>query len=225
MKTVWNQGGPKRTPNPEVSSTEHLIVRLFPVRSLQREPRLGHGSFGVVNRARDIRNKCVSMATYVAVKTIPKKKISDPKSVKDEFNVIRQLDHAHICKAYECYEDRRNIYLVMDICSGGTLLETLCVQQRFPEQQAAKIMRQTLSALLYLHQANFIFRDLKTVTWMNDEKCIFTQVCFVLSSVFCKKKSRAFLHRERPWLFHTAFALVFSPCRGKYHVCQAGEGR
>eukprot|EP00913_Durusdinium_trenchii_P027208 g25528.t1 len=27
---------------------------------------------------------------------------------------------------------------------------------------AAKIMRQTLSALLYLHQANFIFRDLKT---------------------------------------------------------------
>ena len=28
--------------------------------------------------------KCVSMATYVAVKTIPKKKISDPKTVKDE---------------------------------------------------------------------------------------------------------------------------------------------
>ncbi|CAK9024130.1 unnamed protein product [Durusdinium trenchii] len=123
---------------------------------------LGHGSFGVVNRARDTRSTCVSMATYVAVKTIPKKKISDPKSVKDEFNVIRQLDHAHICKAYECYEDRRHIYLVMDICSGGTLLETLCVQQRFPEAQAAKIMRQTLSALLYLHQANFIFRDLKT---------------------------------------------------------------
>ena len=66
---------------------------------------LGHGSFGVVNRARDTRSTCVSMATYVAVKTIPKKKISDPKSVKDEFNVIRQLDHAHICKAYECYED------------------------------------------------------------------------------------------------------------------------
>ncbi|CAE7197445.1 CPK2 [Symbiodinium natans] len=123
---------------------------------------LGSGSFGVVNRARDIRTKCLSMATFVAVKTIPKKKISDPKTIKDEFNVLRQLDHAHICKAYECYEDRRHIYLVMDICAGGTLLESLCVQQRFPEPHAAKIMRQTLSALSYLHQANFIFRDLKT---------------------------------------------------------------
>ena len=123
---------------------------------------LGSGSFGVVNRARDIRAKNLSIATFVAVKTIPKKKISDPKTVKDEFNVLRQLDHAHICKAYECYEDRRHIYLVMDICAGGTLLECLCVQQRFPEPDAAKIMRQTLSALAYLHQANFIFRDLKT---------------------------------------------------------------
>ena len=147
------------------------------VTDLVTVPRLGHGSFGVVNRARDVRNKS-SIATYVAVKTIPKKKISDPKSVKDEFNVIRQLDHAHICKAYECYEDRRNIYLVMDICSGGTLLETLCVQQRFPEAQAAKIMRQTLSALLYLHQANFIFRDLKTEAWQKNccSNCIWRPV-------------------------------------------------
>lgn len=123
---------------------------------------LGSGSFGVVNRARDIRTKCVSMAAFVAVKTIPKKKISDPKKIKDEFNTIRQLDHAHICKAYECYEDRRSIYLVMDICTGGTLLETLCKQQKFTESDAANIMRQILCALAYLHQSKFIFRDLKT---------------------------------------------------------------
>jgi len=123
---------------------------------------LGSGSFGVVNKGKDVRNKVISYATYVAIKTIPKKKISDPKKIKEEFNVLRQLDHAHICKAYECYEDRRNIYLVMDICTGGTLLETLCRQSRFSESDAANIMRQILSALAYLHQANFVFRDLKT---------------------------------------------------------------
>jgi len=123
---------------------------------------LGSGSFGVVNRGRDIRSKGVVVAAVVAIKTIPKKKISDPKKVKAEFNVIRQLDHAHICKAYECYEDRRNIYLVMDICTGGTLLEALCKQQRFSESDAANVMRQTLSALAYLHSSNFVFRDLKT---------------------------------------------------------------
>mmetsp|Transcript_110458 Transcript_110458/g.276520 ORF Transcript_110458/g.276520 Transcript_110458/m.276520 type:complete len:582 (+) Transcript_110458:90-1835(+) len=121
---------------------------------------LGSGSFGVVNKGRDIRSK--GHEKVVAIKTIPKKKISDPKKIKEEFNVLRQLDHAHICKAYECYEDRRNIYLVMDICTGGTLLETLCKQSRFSENDAANIMRQILSALAYLHEASFVFRDLKT---------------------------------------------------------------
>lgn len=123
---------------------------------------LGSGSFGVVNKGRDIRARGVSLATWVAIKTIPKKKIKDPNKIKAEFNVLRQLDHAHICKAYECYEDRRNIYLVMDICTGGTLLETLCKQHRFSEKDVANVMRQMLSALAYLHQSNFIFRDLKT---------------------------------------------------------------
>merc|ERR1719223_980118 len=123
---------------------------------------LGSGSFGVVNKGRDIRARGVSLATWVAIKTIPKKKVSDPKKIKAEFNVLRQLDHPHICKAYECYEDRRNIYLVMDICSGGTLLEVLCKRSRFTESDAANVMRQVLSALAYLHESNFVFRDLKT---------------------------------------------------------------
>lgn len=123
---------------------------------------LGSGSFGVVNKGRDQRARGVCLATFVAIKTIPKKKIKDPNKIKAEFNVLRQLDHAHICKAYECYEDRRNIYLVMDICTGGTLLETLCKQHRFSEKDVSNVMRQMLSALAYLHQSNFIFRDLKT---------------------------------------------------------------
>mmetsp|Transcript_79835 Transcript_79835/g.248112 ORF Transcript_79835/g.248112 Transcript_79835/m.248112 type:complete len:584 (+) Transcript_79835:71-1822(+) len=123
---------------------------------------LGSGSFGVVHKARDIRSKGVVKADYVACKTIPKKKVSDPQKIKAEFNVLRQLDHAHICKAYECYEDRRNIYLVMDICTGGTLLEALCKRRKFTESDAANVMRQILSALAYLHQSNFVFRDLKT---------------------------------------------------------------
>eukprot|EP00931_Biecheleriopsis_adriatica_P075925 TRINITY_DN49697_c0_g1_i1.p1 TRINITY_DN49697_c0_g1~~TRINITY_DN49697_c0_g1_i1.p1 ORF type:complete len:668 (+),score=135.07 TRINITY_DN49697_c0_g1_i1:92-2005(+) len=118
---------------------------------------LGTGSFGTVNRGRDIFND-----SLVAIKSIPKKKIKDPQKVKEEFNVIRQLDHPHICKAYECYEDRKNIYLVMELLTGGTLLETLCRQSKFTEADAGQIMRQILSALLYLHQASFIFRDLKT---------------------------------------------------------------
>lgn len=118
---------------------------------------VGSGSFGVVNRAKENNTDNI-----FAVKTIPIKKVSNPKKIKDEFNVIRQLDHPHICKAFECYEDRRNIYLVLELLTGGTLLETMIRQTKFSEADAANIMRQIMRALAYLHETNFIFRDLKT---------------------------------------------------------------
>lgn len=118
---------------------------------------VGSGSFGVVNRAKEVNSDSI-----VAVKTIPIKKITNPKKIKAEFNVIRQLDHPHICKAFECYEDRRNIYLVLELLTGGTLLETMVRQTRFSEADVANIMRQILRALAYLHESNFVFRDLKT---------------------------------------------------------------
>lgn len=118
---------------------------------------LGAGSFGSVSRAKDNRNDL-----FFAIKTIPKRKVKDPQKIKEEFNVIRQLDHPHICKAYECYDDSKNIYLVMELLTGGTLMSTLCKQDRFTEHDAILIMRQILSALAYLHEASLIFRDLKT---------------------------------------------------------------
>merc|ERR1719379_1939953 len=50
----------------------------------------------------------------------------------------------------------------MELLTGGTLLEALCRLTRFTESDASHIMRQILSALSYLHEASFIFRDLKT---------------------------------------------------------------
>lgn len=127
---------------------------------------LGRGAFGSVCRATDNRNERV-----MAVKTIPKGSVKDPNKLKQEFNVIRQMDHPHICKALECYEDTKYIYFVMELLMGGTLMEQLTSREKFGEGPASHIMRQVMSALAYLHEANFIFRDLKTenVVFSNPE--------------------------------------------------------
>lgn len=39
--------------------------------------------------------------------------------LRNEIEVLRSLDHPNIVKAYEVYEYRRNIYVVMEYCSGG----------------------------------------------------------------------------------------------------------
>lgn len=38
---------------------------------------------------------------------------------------MRSLDHPNIIKLYETYEDAKNVYLSMELCSGGELFERI----------------------------------------------------------------------------------------------------
>ena len=50
------------------------------------------------------------------------------------------MDHPNIVKFYEVYEDKKNIYLVMEYCKGGDLYATLLREETFSEEKAAKIL-------------------------------------------------------------------------------------
>ena len=54
--------------------------------------------------------------------TRAKGKISDMNKFNLEINIMSKTDHPSIIKLYEVNEDTRNIYLVMEECTGGELL-------------------------------------------------------------------------------------------------------
>ena len=60
-----------------------------------------------------------------AIKIIPKNKIHDQRRFKNEIEILRNLDHPHIIKLFETFEDSRNIYLVMELCEGGELFDKI----------------------------------------------------------------------------------------------------
>ena len=64
-----------------------------------------------------------------------KDKISKNQSVrlKYEIDVLKNLDHPNILKLYEVYEDKQNIYLVTEFCSGGELFDEIIAKGRFEE--------------------------------------------------------------------------------------------
>ena len=48
------------------------------------------------------------------VKRISKKKIRNPKSLLSEIHIMGRLDHPHIVKLYDTYEDAESLSLVME---------------------------------------------------------------------------------------------------------------
>jgi serine/threonine protein kinase len=95
-----------------------------------------------------------------AMKSIHLNRVTDPEFVeelKNEIEILRQLDHPHIVRAIETFENRNQIFIVMELCSGGDLY----TRDPYTEEEAARIVHAILSAISYMHSMKIAHRDLK----------------------------------------------------------------
>ncbi|CAN0415316.1 unnamed protein product, partial [Ectocarpus sp. 12 AP-2014] len=59
------------------------------------------------------------------------------------------------------FEDRENVYILLELCANHSLSELIRKTKRFTEDEARRYMLQILEATSYLHQHQIIHRDLK----------------------------------------------------------------
>lgn len=83
---------------------------------------LGRGQFGTTRVAVDKKDK-----RKLAVKTISKRKMRYPEDIEDvkrEIQILHHLNgHQNIVAFEGAFEDRHNIHLVMELCTGGELFD------------------------------------------------------------------------------------------------------
>ncbi len=79
-----------------------------------------------------------------------------PPDLKKEAMILGQLDHPNIIRLFEVVKVGSNRSLVLELCTGGPLLDRV----PFKETQASHIMRQLMSAVSYMHSKNIIHRDI-----------------------------------------------------------------
>eukprot|EP00586_Coscinodiscus_wailesii_P003692 CAMPEP_0172487786 /NCGR_PEP_ID=MMETSP1066-20121228/17001_1 /TAXON_ID=671091 /ORGANISM="Coscinodiscus wailesii, Strain CCMP2513" /LENGTH=883 /DNA_ID=CAMNT_0013254611 /DNA_START=232 /DNA_END=2883 /DNA_ORIENTATION=+ len=121
---------------------------------------LGSGISGVVRL-------CVHKKTGVryAVKCLDLGLINADgiEQLREEIFVMCQLDHPNIVRLEEVYESTTEIYLVMELCVGGELFDRLDEQPdyHYTEQDCARLVKQMLKAVRYLHSKGVVHRDLK----------------------------------------------------------------
>ncbi|CAK68384.1 unnamed protein product (macronuclear) [Paramecium tetraurelia] len=120
---------------------------------------LGVGAFSQVRKVTHRKTRAIR-----AMKVISKSRLSTAELQQkfiNEINVYKQLDHPHILKLYEFYQDEKNYYIIIELCTGGELFDKIIEKGSFSEKEASYVMKQIMSAVLYAHNQNIVHRDLK----------------------------------------------------------------
>jgi len=125
------------------------------------EKPLGKGAFGFVMRVSDKRTKQARV-----MKVINKTKTQIPaEEIEQEIETLKSLDHPHIIRLYESFEDYQNIYFIMEEAKGGELLKVLAQNYekgfRLNEKWLTLVMKQILHGVSYCHANRIIHKDLK----------------------------------------------------------------
>ncbi|XP_042471326.1 CDPK-related kinase 3-like [Zingiber officinale] len=148
---------------------------------------VGRGHFG--NTCLATVKKGEMKGQRVAVKIIPKAKMTTPISIEDvrrEVKILKALSgHKNLVRFYEACEDAINVYIIMELCEGGELLERILSKGgKYAEIDAKAIVSQILGVVAFCHFQGVVHRDLKPENFLfttNDESSPMKLIDFGLS--------------------------------------------
>ena len=80
--------------------------------------------------------------------------------ILSEINILSSLNHEHIVKYENSFEDKQNIYLLMEYCNKGTLQSLIKSRKNLEEYEIRYYMFQVLSALQYFRKEKIVHRNL-----------------------------------------------------------------
>ncbi|EEF40200.1 calcium-dependent protein kinase, putative [Ricinus communis] len=134
---------------------------------------VGRGHFGYTCSAK--AKKGSMKGQDVAVKIIPKSKMTTAIAVEDvrrEVQILRALTgHKNLVQFYDAYEDDDNVYVVMELCTGGELLDRILSRGgKYSEEDAKTVMVQILNVVAYCHVQGVVHRDLKPENFLFSTK-------------------------------------------------------
>ena len=139
---------------------------------------LGQGGFGITYEAEQVslgrrvavkeffmKDHCNrdGSTSHVSVPSVGSRELVDKFRQKflREARMIAGLDHEHIVRVFDVFEENGTAYYVMEYLPGGSLADGVKRGEAMPEGKAVGYVRQVGDALQYLHSQNILHFDVK----------------------------------------------------------------
>lgn len=132
-------------------------------KAFEIQERVGQGGQGTVYLAEDR-----ATGTKRVVKFFAKSHAHAPlDDIKEEFVLLKSLDHPGIARICEVFEDHSNVYLVSEPYFGGDLTKMMCTAreklgiENVTYRWVGQVLKQVLEAVAFLHSKMVMHCDLK----------------------------------------------------------------
>ncbi|KAJ9451776.1 hypothetical protein DIPPA_55568 [Diplonema papillatum] len=129
---------------------------------------IGKGSYSSVKYSKRIETSIPqSLWKSYATKVVCKKFITATDfetQIRQEIALLREFDHPNISPLYASFEDRKNIYIVMEYCALGDLFSAVFERGNgnVSVEWARFCLGEIVSALEYVHSKGYYYGDVKS---------------------------------------------------------------
>ncbi|XP_028659824.2 myosin light chain kinase 3-like isoform X2 [Erpetoichthys calabaricus] len=141
---------------------EHRIVSAKPAPiasfyAIDKQEIIGGGRFGQVHKCTE-----KSSGLTLAAKIIKARGSKEKEEVKNEIQVMNQLNHANLIQLYAAFESKYEIVLVMEYVEGGELFDRIIDENcNLTELDTILFIKQICDGIQYMHQMYILHLDLK----------------------------------------------------------------